>query len=697
MSEHYLSPLLNPTSIALVGASQKTGSTAHRVLQELRRGGFKGEIYPVNPRYEEVSGLKCYASIGDISQTPDMAVLLLSSSRLEKAVADCVNAGVGAATIFDGAHVDGLEPPLPNRIQNMAADAAMPICGANCVGFLNISEKVRVTGWTSPHDLRPGSVTFISHSGAIFEALVRNERRLAYNLLVASGQELTASVDQYIDYSLSLPDTRVIGIFLESIRHPARFMAALERAAGRDIPVVILNVGRSAFSAELAKSHSGAIAGNEAVYRALFAKYGVIQVDDMEEMVATLLLLSHPRRARPGKLIALHDSGGERELVVDMAEKIGVEFVEIGGDTKAKLEKVLHPSLRAVNPLDFYGGPDNAERIMEDSIKILMNDDNAGLGILFANVSSGFADHEAYHRICHTINKETSIPLALSTVLVGSEPGDYPLRMQEHTGNPVLFGARPTLVAAQHVLDHAIRRQSRKAEPTEMRPRDTTMVDKWHSRLLIGKDLAEAESMTLISEFGLPTEKFGTASDLKYATELAASFGWPVVLKTAVPDILHKTEVRGVVLGINNEEELALAYADLNGRLGPEVIVAKQAQGGIELALGTLNDSQFGPMVMVAAGGIAIEILKDVQYAMAPVSLDTARTMLGALKIAPLLQGHRGAKSLDTEAAAEAIVALSELAITYRDRIEEVDINPFLVKQAGASALDALIITKSVK
>ena len=308
---HFLAPLLTPGSIAFVGASRREDSPGRRVIEECMRGRYPGAIYPVNPRYEAVEGHRCYPSLVEVPETPDLAVLVLGNPRLEAGLRDAIEAGARAAVIFDsGFLAEDADPPLIDRLRSLAREACMPVCGANCTGFINLDGHTRVAYAPGEHDLEMGAVTFISHSGSTFGGFIRNERRLRFNLSVAPGKEVGATVADYMDFALGLESTRVIGLMIETVRDPAGFVAALEKAQDRRVPVVALKVGRSALGARLAQSHSGAIAGNDAAYQAAFERHGVVRVGDIDELLATLLLFAEPARPGPGRLSVISDSAG---------------------------------------------------------------------------------------------------------------------------------------------------------------------------------------------------------------------------------------------------------------------------------------------------------------------------------------------------------------------------------------------------
>ncbi|MGZ8625823.1 MAG: CoA-binding protein, partial [Actinomycetota bacterium] len=304
--------LLEARSVAVVGASERGGSVGHETMVELvDKGGFDGPVHPVNPRYEELFGRRCFASIVDVPEPVDLAVISLANALLEETLVGCAEAGVGSVVIYASGFEEPREdtPPLTERLTAIARGAGMAVCGGNCMGFVNVERGLRATGWEEPAVLEPGGITFVSHSGSAFAALLHNDRDLRFNLAVSSGQEFVTTTADYLAYALGLESTTAIGLFIETVRDPNAFVAALETASERDVPVVVLKVGREAFSREMVSAHSGALAGEDGAYEALFEAHGVHRVASLDEMADTLALFAAGRRAGPGALATAHDSG----------------------------------------------------------------------------------------------------------------------------------------------------------------------------------------------------------------------------------------------------------------------------------------------------------------------------------------------------------------------------------------------------
>lgn len=683
--------MLAPSSVALVGASTTPNVAGNDMVLELQLSRFRGQIYPVNPIYDEVEGLPCYRSLADLPEAPDLVVLGVGNQQLEDQVKAAIDIGAGGLVIFGSVAlpVESARKTLRQRVTEMAREAGLPIVGGNCMGFYNVDHWVRAFPFHRPYELQEGGVTLIAQSGSVLTALLWNDQKLRFNLAVSPGHELVTTVADYMDYALHQPTTRVIAIFLEAVRDPEGFVAALKRATELRIPVVILKAGRTPEGARLAKSHSGAIAGDDAAYQALFERYGVISVQSLDELASTALLLSSGRLPAEGGLAAIFDSGGERELLVDIADDVGVPMARINTDTVEVLKDNLDHGLEPINPLDAWGTGRNYQAIFENCWQALLDDPDTAMGVFVADLTTGFYLHESFARICRRVARRTSKPVAMLTNHIGTDSQDLACRTTA-AGVPVLDGTLSGLKAVRHAMNYRdfITRPVAEEPPTPK----PDVSHKWRQRLERSTILSEAEGLAMLADYGVPVVRHGTAGNLEEARELAKSIGYPVVVKTAVEGILHKSDMGGVHVNIADEAALIETYNDLAERLGPDVLIAELAEMDAELALGIIIDEQFGPIVMVAGGGVFIEIYKDRQLCLAPVHRIAAAEMVEQLAIRPLLDGARGRPVLDKSAVVDAIMALSSLATDLGDLLAELDVNPLAVTPSGCLALDVLAV-----
>ena len=694
-TRHRLTRLLEPRSIAVVGASARPGAPGNVLLAEIRRGGFEGALYAVNPNRDAVDGLACHPSIGDLPEAVDLAVLAVANHRLEAQLAAAIEAGAGAAVIFaSGVLEDDGDPPLLERLRRRARVAGIQVCGGNGMGFYNFEAGAWVCPYAVESDSGPGVVTLVTHSGSAFTSLLDLGARLRFNLAVSPGQEITTTTADYLDYALDQPSTRVVALFLEAVRDPTGFVAALDKAKARDVPVVALKVGRSAASAAFALGHSGAIVGSDDAFQALCDRHGVIRVADLDELIATASLFALPRRVGPGGLAAIMASGGERELLVDVADDLAVPFADIGEATTAVLESRLDYGLDPVNPCDAWGTVGNFEEVFTDCFEALIDDPDAAIGVLLADIREGRFINDRYVAICRAMAKRHAKPLAIATWASRPRYGAMAEALIED-GVLVLDGLVPTLKAVSNAFAYRDFRSRPAIDPPA--PPAAGVRDRWRARLARGGALDEAEGLALLADFGIPALAAHIAEGRDEALRAARSVGYPVALKTAAPGVHHKSDVGGVALDLADDGAVAAAYDDVAGRLGPRVVVAPMAGAGVELALGVTIDPQFGPLVMVGTGGVLVEVLRDTRTALPPIDAESAKRLIDQLRVRPLLDGVRGGPAAEIDAIAGAVSRLSVLAAVLGDCIAEIDVNPLIAGPHGCVAVDALVVGRPAR
>ena len=683
--------MLEAASVALVGASPRPGSFGRQLMEGLLEGGYGGRVVPVNPRYDTIFDRPCLDSLRELDEPVDLVALGVPNAALEQELSAAADVGARAAVIFATGYDDPAPdaPPLLDRLRRIAHSARVRVCGGNCMGFLHPAAGLNVCGFPMPHDMRAGGITFITHSGSAFSAFAYNDRGLGFNLLVSAGQELNTTSADYLSYALERPETRVVALFLETVRDPEGFRSALGEAARRDVPVVALKVGRTQGARAMVAAHSGALAGEDAAYEALFSAYGVVRVESLDEMADTLELLAAERRAGPGGLASVHDSGGERALFMDSAAATGVRFARISPSTTSRLSEVLEEGLDPVNPLDAWGTGNDFERIFEQCMRALLEDPDTAALAFCVDLTTQEEEETGYIRVAKTMFPATAKPFAVLSNLSSAIDRRDAASLRA-AGIPVLEGTLTGLAAFRHLFE--LREAQARAPVTPPPSPDGVTVAYWRDRLASGEALDEAEALGLLGAYGIPTARHRIVSDLSEALATAAHLGWPVALKTAAPGVLHKTDVAGVVLAIEGEQALARAYADLAQRLGSRALVAEMAPPGIDLALGVVRDAQFGPLVMAAAGGTLVEVLEDRAWGLPPLDRPRARDLVERLAVARLLGGIRGQPAADVNAVCDALVRLSRLALDLGDLLQALDVNPLRVTAEGCVALDGLVV-----
>ena len=690
---HKLDPLLRPKSIAVVGASARKDSMGEWALINLERGGFPGKVYPVNPGYDELRGLRCYKQIAELPETPELVVFAVGDQRIEQAFDAAIALSVPAAVVMSALYLDDdSEPMLMERVRRKIRDSGMLVCGANGMGFYNFRDHVWGTGFDSCMHPDQGNVALVSQSGSGMSGIVDCEERLRFNFAASTGNELSVTMDQYLDFALELPETRVVGLFIETARDPPGFRAALEKARDKQIPIVAIKVGRTEKSAELAVSHSGAMAGDDATYDALFDKYGVHRVSDMDEMATALILFAELNPIGDGGLATLHDSGGERQLMVDLAEAAGVPLTDLSDATVESLERVLEPELPAVNPLDAWSrGGESATQRMIDCMAILMQDPGVAIGGIIHDRAPDGVIYDSYVGYLQHAHARSGKPVALVASRQGS--GSDPLAVSTtHAGLPVIDGVTQFLRGVRGLMNYRDFLQ----RPAMLAPDSfNAEVSKWQSRLAEAAALDEAESLELLRDFELETNRAIVVETEEGLLEAAKNRVYPLVLKTAMPGILHKSEHNGVYLDIRDTGQLIDSYRNISERLGPRALLAPMAGDGVEMILGARHDPQFGPVVMLGFGGVLAEVLADVVFALPPFDAKYARRRLNELKLEPLLRGIRGRPPANIDAFCIMAARFSAMVDALCDDLQEVDVNPVIVGAEQCIVVDALVVGRT--
>jgi acyl-CoA synthetase (NDP forming) len=672
--------MMSARTVAVVGASDRSESFGRRLTTEALRSPGVERAHLVHPTRTSVFGQPCVASLADVPEPVDLVLLGVPDKVLAPTLRIASERGDAGAVVFGPVH--GFKEDV------VTAAGEMALVGGGCMGFVDTTTGVRAIGYLERDPLPSGPIALITHSGSVFSSMLRTRRPLGYSVVVSSGQELVTTTPDYLEYVLSRPQTEVIGLVLETMRDAPRLAACLAEAAVRDIPVCALTVGTSVRGQALVDAHSGAIAGSDAGWEALFAAYGVHRCSDLDELTDSLETFALGRRHVPGTgrgIATAHDSGAERVLVADVAERLGVRFASLSEPTLARLSSILDPGLIPMNPLDVWGRGSDTVELFTESLSTLADDPDVGVVALAVDLVDEYDGDESFAVAMENLLARTEKPVAVvSNVSAALSPG-FAARLRA-VGIPVLEGTASGLRALGHLM----------AEPP--RPRPDMVVDaqrqaRWVTRLSAGGSLATAEWTSLLADYGIAVTPGESVASSSEAVGAAQRLGFPVVLKSDAPTVHHKTEADGVHLGLADAEAVATAYADLAGRLGERVVVQHQAVG-VEVALGVVRDALLGPLVMVAAGGVLVELLADRAVALPPLEHGTALSLIRRLKIAVLLDGFRGAAPADVHALADAAVALGQLAVELGDHLDGVDLNPVIVGSDSALVVDALVLTR---
>jgi len=690
-----LTAMLEARSVALVGASPRDGSLGQRMISEMARSCPAPRTYLVNPRYPEIGGTTCYASLAELpEESVDLVLLAVPDTALEEQLGLAARRGDRSAVIFGSAFDPpgprpAGQPSLRDRLAATARAAGMAVCGAGCMGFVNVTRGLRAVGYVEPDPLPAGPVALITHSGSVFSAMLRTRRGLGYTLAVSSGQELVSTAAEYAEWALGQEETRVLALVLEAVRDAGRLRAVLAAAAARDVPVVLLTAGRSARGRAMVSAHSGALAAADGGWEALARGYGVHRVGDLAEMADTLELFAIGRHTSGGTgIAAVHDSGLERAYVADVADELGVPFAAIGEPTLARLAGLLDPGLEPANPLDVWGTGARAQEQLSGALTALADDPAVAAVALAVDLVHEYDGDQSYPDAVTEAARQTSKPVVVLSNLPAAIDPDVAARLRAG-GIPVLEGTRTGLLA----LGHLLRRGRGLVSTPPGPPIDTARRARWTAVLAAGEARGPVLA-DLLHDYGIAVARTRAAASEEEALAAAAELGYPVVLKTGEPGIAHKSDVGGVVLGLASPAALAAAYQDLAERLGRRVLVGETIPAGPELSLGLARDHELGPLLVVGAGGVLVELLADRAVALPPASPEQARQLIGELRAAALLAGARGQPAADWDAVVAAITGLSQLAAELGDALEALDINPLICGPDRAVAVDALAIPR---
>jgi acetyltransferase len=667
MADHNrVRPLLFPRSVAVVGASPRHG----RIVDQLVRSGVPA--WGVHPTRTEVLGLRCFPCVADVPEQPELAALLVGHERVEEAFEEAFEAGVRAFFLPGlGNEAGAAGSEVATRIADRAKAVRAVLLGPNCMGVAAPGETSLWIG-TVPDTFRPGRVSVVSQSGSIAEALLGIGPRVGFRSVVSSGGEAVSDAADFLGFFAEDEGSRAIGLFLETVRRPEEFAAALAHCSEAGKPVVCLKVGRSQAAARAALAHTGAVVGSDRAFSALLRRHGAVEVDDFTALVETLEVLGRARRPRGKRIAAVSESGGEGALLADLGEAAGMQFEPLPDEVAAELTARFANYRAPGNPLDAWA-IEEAELVFPESIEILVESGAFDIVVAQADQSQfrGAEEHEWCFMIVKALAEATAgteiFPAVTTVSAVDPRPevAEYAL---EHDV-ALLRGPRDAMRALAAAAGlRAADAQSLSAEPVDL------------ADLLGEGALPEFESALVLERYGVPVAPRRRASSPDEAADAATELGFPVVVKVDGP--VHKAAQNGVVLGLGDPDGVRGAAERLGGR----VLVASQAGGDAEAFCGMTRDPDYGPVLAVGLGGRAVESLSLAAVSLAPLGEEEARQLVAE---APGLDAGPAAQ----EALAATLVALGRLAVDH-PRIAAVDVNPLILSADGAIAVDALVVVE---
>jgi acyl-CoA synthetase (NDP forming) len=705
-----LSPLLNPGSIAVVGASEKAGAGAF-VIENLRTLGYTGKVIPVNPRYKSILGLESYPSVSEIpdSEKVDCLAILLGYKQVIPVLEEAGERGIRGAWAFASGFAETGEEgvKLQRELRRVCLDHGIHFCGPNCVGYANLQGQVGMYSAPISPTLKKGTISIISQSGSVLLALANSNRGIGFNTLISSGNEAVLDICDYLAYLLEDPKTEVILAFIEAIRRPDLFIQCCERARELEKPIIALKVGRSQMAQRVAQTHTGALTGSDKIQEALFRKLGVIRVEDLDQLLETAEALVRLRGRWPkgNRMGVITVSGGEISLIGDLAEGLSISFPPLSQGAKEELRRRLPVFTAIGNPLDGWGSGDLIETYPA-CLEVLAKEEGIDLIAVSQDCPPGMAQKqvEQYADVARAAVRASAIgkPVIAFSHLSGGL--DQTIKRILDQGNiPFLQGTREGLLAIQHLVNYGdFLRKGKKRKKEAPAPPSSSIgqiLEQWKGPRRV---LPDEESKEILRAYGIPIAQEYLAHSAEQASEVVRQFCYPVVLKGQSVAIPHKTEAGLVRLNVRNEEELRSSFeqivknaSEYRGGAPLEGILIQEmmAKDAVEVLLGISRDPYFGPVVVFGLGGIWVELMKDTTLRIPPIDPGEALEMVTEVRGKALLEGFRGSERADVDSLVKTIVQMGRMAVDLKDVLISMDLNPLMVLpgKGGVRVVDVVM------
>lgn len=706
-----LERILNAESVAIIGASKAETKRGFQAIRTLRDEKYEGRIYPVNPKEKNILGFRCYSKVSDIEDQVDIALITTPANSIPAILDDCGKNGVAGAVIIAGGFGEtGAEgKKIENNIVTRARQHNIRIIGPNTSGMMNLKKQMNLVGL---RDTPCGDIALLSQSGnmaltLMIEAKIKSLKGFSY--YVGVGNEADIKFHEYLEFFLQDEQTRAILMYVEGMRDGRKFLQQAHKTT-LEKPVILLKSGRTVTGRRSVGSHTGALAGISEVSRSAFQRAGIIMIENSDQLFPAAETLSSLPSIGNNKVAILADGGGHATIAADLLTDLGVEIPELSPSTQARLKRLLPPAASVPNPVDVAGGTDADPAVFAECADIILNDANIG-GLLIVGLFGGygirfaerlaFREEDAAHQMGKMV-KNRNKPIILHSLYCSEKP--HSLHLLRYYGVPVYdsldVAAKCIGVLAEYGRYLA---QYEKRERFDLLWGNQSQTEaKRIIRQAIDDDrcsLLEYEAKQILNLHGIPVATEMLAKTADEAVQFAESISGNVAMKIVSPDILHKSDAKGVKLNLKTAEDIHTAFeeiitaakdykpdADIKG-----VLVTPMAQPGVEVIIGTKIDDQFGPIIMYGLGGIMVEILKDVSFRVLPISLSDAEKMIQETKSYPILSGIRGNPKSDQKALQQVLVKCSEIVESYPE-IQEMDLNPIIVHETGVSIVDARML-----
>lgn len=708
MSQRDLQRLFDPQAIAVIGASQAAGSISGQPVAHLKNHGFRGRVYPVNPKYEEIGGYTAYPAVSALPEEPDLALIVVNASRVPAVLRECGEKRIPFAIVFGSGFGEAGEKGahLQREVDAIAAEYGIGVVGPNCQGMMNIADDV-YAGFGSAFKaeaFRPGPVSMVTQSGGFGYSMagLAQEAGLGFRKIMSLGNEAGLTSIDFMHHFVEDPGTKIVAAYIEGLRDAHRIAELGSAALRRRKPLLIWKVGTTDVGQRAAAAHTGSLGGDSVLYDAAFKQKGIIQIHDVQDLLDYGKAFLHGKYPRGKRVAVVSVSGGAGVVLADQCAHSGLELPTPASATIEKLRGLLPPFSSLINPIDVtasvFGGA-SGHAVCRQVLQAALDDPGVdSLIVAFASLNDAPAARAAQEIVA--LDCATDKPLFVSWSARETLAAEA-FRILEDATIP--FYRTPMHCARSLGVLSEFAEACRREEAERSAPILVLERSEVRSTLRNGHGcVAEHEAKRVLREYGIATTREELAGSRQSTRRIAARIGYPVAIKVQSPDLPHKTEADGIRLGITSDGELDRAYGEILEnvkRYNPSahiegVLVQEMVKNAIEVILGIVNKPQFGPAVMFGLGGIFTEVLKDVSFRFAPISNAVAMEMIREIKGYKILEGVRGRAGYDVETLAETITRLAAMAIDLKDEVAALDINPMFVlpSSAGVMAGDALIV-----
>ena len=693
----------NPKSVAIVGASQQKGKVGYEILKNMIDAGFEGKIFPINPKAQSIEGLKCHPDVESIGETPDLVIIIIPAKIVPAIMQQCAKIGVKSVIIitagFKEVGEEGRE--LEKKISQIAKQAGMRLIGPNCLGLIVPENKLNASfGGKLP---AVGSIGYLSQSGALLTAILdmANASGIGFSKLVSIGNKADVNELDLISALAPDPSTKVIAGYLENITDGDAFVREAERIS-QEKPILLVKSGGTSAGAKAASSHTGSLAGSETAYECVFERAGIIRCDSIRSQFDYAQAFAYQPLPKGKNIAVITNAGGAGILATDEIVNQGLDFAEMTEQTVEKLTAALPAAANCSNPIDVLG--DALADRYRAALDIVLDDPNVDAVLVMLTPQAMTQAAETAQAIIEITGRKPEKPVL--ACFMGADKIAVATRILRE-GRVPQIDAVQNAVATIRVMTDYVRWLSRPKRVVKLFPVNRRKVETILQRHLRqgAREIAENESKEILEAYGFVTPKGSIAATAEQAVGIATQLGFPVVLKIWSPDILHKSDMGGVQVGLKNAKEVRDAFDLMMYRIPKKmpdaqilgVLVQEMCGGGKEVILGMKRDPHFGPLMMFGMGGTMVEVLKDVAFYLAPLTAEEAKQMLVKTRTYKMLKGVRGEEGVDIDALAEGLQRLSQL-VTEFSQIQELDINPYIVGPEGTTpiAVDARISVEEV-